>query len=182
MYSFYLMCKDIKVARVDFENLELDIYRYDLLPFRLRYKGVDEIVIQDWINNRLINKDRDNSVKILSSVGLNPKDRMSILEYSKGLTLTDCYWFKDENDEKTTWDKVNLYKNHINSDLARIALTSKFKIIDEKVLSPEFTSQGLSNKCWKRFKNKTYLYKTHSNKGRKNEHKIEVLCSDILIY
>lgn len=87
----YLMNKDRKIAHIDFDNYELEIYMPFLMPFGLRYDNVTLYDIRDWLTDRIINIDRANAKKIISSLNLNQNNKLDICMFCKGLSLTDCY-------------------------------------------------------------------------------------------
>lgn len=176
----YLMSKDIKIARIDFSNMIFEIYNQSLMPFALRGNNVDLFTVRDWISERVLNISRSNAKKIISALGLNQNNRIEICFACKGIALTDCYWFKSETDEKSTWEDINLYNNSLSKSIAKIALTGEYVSIQGKIRTPEVTGQGAYAKCWRRINGKTFMYKSGSKQGSGIEHRIDVLCSDIL--
>ena len=91
---------------------------------------------------------------------MNEKDTKGILDIFKGLSLNDCYWVVDE-DFRGTFDSVNLYDNHFSRTLAYIAFTGYGSLIRSTFRSsPEFTTNGMLAKCWKRESGKILLYKS----------------------
>ena len=95
---------------------------------------------------------------------------MNIIKVSKGLSLNDCYWVVEEGFEGT-FDKYNLYDNHFSRVLALIAFTGYGSSIRSSLAScPEFTTNGMLPKCWRRSGNVIRLYKSGtkgvSNTGR----------------
>lgn len=176
----YLMSKNIKVARIDFNKMVFDIYNQELMPFALRGNGVDLFTVRDWISERVLNISRSNAKKIISALGLNQNNRIEICFACKGLSLTDCFWFKSETDNNSNWENVNLYNNSLSNAIAKIALTGEYVSIQGKIRTPELTGQGAYAKCWRRINGETFMYKSSSKQGSGIEHKIDVLCSDIL--
>lgn len=174
----YLMCKNTAIARIDFSKMIFDVYNNDLMPFALRGGGVDLFTVRDWISERVLNISRSNAKKIINALGLNQFKRVEMCLSCKGLSLTDCYWFKVETDEESTWENVNLYSNTLSNAVAKIALTGEYVSIQGRIRTPEITGQGAYAKCWRRINGSTYLYKGAGD--RRIEHKLDVLCSDIL--
>ena len=175
----YLMSKNVKLAQIDFDTMLFEVFRPDLMPFALRGNNVTLFTVRDWMNDRVLNLSRSNAKKIISACGYDQKDRIAMCCACKGLSLTDCYWLKYEQDT-TTWEEVNLYKNSLSSAVATIALTGEYVSISGKPRTPELTNGGSYAKCWKRHKDGIYLYKSGSLQGTGKEHLVEVLCSDLL--
>lgn len=132
-----------------------DASRY-LLPIGLE---VSNEGVSSWIRHRAIPKNRAFVSTFLARNNLNPNKFLGIISICKGLSLNDCYWVvPSENSE--TFAGTNLYDNPMSRLLAQIAFTghgsnnrSTFKS------SPEFTTNGMLPKCWRRISGKIYLYK-----------------------
>jgi len=84
---------------------------------------------------------------------------MNIIKVSKGLSLNDCYWVVEEGFEGT-FEKFNLYDNRFSQILALIAFTGYGSSIRTSLAScPEFTTNGMLPKCWRRENGVIKLYK-----------------------
>lgn len=84
---------------------------------------------------------------------------MTIIKVSKGLSLNDCYWVVEEGFDGTH-DKFNLYDNRFSQVLALIAFTGYGSSVRTSFAScPEFTTNGMLPKCWRRKDGKILLYK-----------------------
>ena len=112
-----------------------------------------------WLRHRTIPANRAYAQNFLSKNGLSENDFIGILQICKGLSLTDCYWVTYPNDQKT-FSEVNLFDNRFSQVLSQIAFTgygsspaSKFRS------SPEFTTNGMLPKAWRRKEGKVLLYK-----------------------
>lgn len=112
-----------------------------------------------WLRHRTIPTNRAYAQNFLSKNGLSENDFIGILQICKGLSLTDCYWVTYPNDQKT-FAEVNLFDNRFSQVLSQIAFTgygsspaSKFRS------SPEFTTNGMLPKAWRRKEGKVLLYK-----------------------
>ena len=112
-----------------------------------------------WLLHRTIPANRAYAQNFLSKNGLSENDFIGILQICKGLSLTDCYWVTYPNDQKT-FAEVNLFDNRFSQVLSQIAFTgygsspaSKFRS------SPEFTTNGMLPKAWRRKEGKVLLYK-----------------------
>ena len=83
---------------------------------------------------------------------------MAIINISKGLSLNDCYWVVEEG-FKGTFDKYNLYDNRFGQVLALIAFTGYGSSIRSSLnSSPEFTTNGMLPKCWRRNNGRITLF------------------------
>ena len=116
-----------------------------------------------WLKHRTIPKNRAYVHNFLSKCGLNINRPMNIIKVSKGLSLDDCYWIVEDGFEGT-YDEYNLYENRFSRILALIAFTGYGSSIRSSLAScPEFTTNGMLPKCWRRVDNKVKLYKGGTN-------------------
>ncbi len=128
----------------------------DLFPLDLEL--TDEGLAK-WLKHRTIPKNRAYVHNFLSKCGLNINRPMTIIKASKGLSLNDCYWIVEEGFEGT-YDSFNLYDNKFSQVLALIAFTGYGSSIRTSLAScPEFTTNGMLPKCWRRKDGKILLYK-----------------------
>lgn len=113
-----------------------------------------------WIKSRTIPANRAYVQNFLAKLNLNEKDTKGIIDICKGLSLNDCYWIADEN-FSDSFEKVNLYDNHFSRTLSYIAFTGYGGSVKSTFRSsPEFTTNGMLAKCWKRVDGKILLYKS----------------------
>lgn len=112
-----------------------------------------------WLMHRTIPKNRAYVHNFLSKCGLNINRPMNIIKVSKGLSLNDCYWVVEEG-FGGTFAKYNLYENRFSQVLALIAFTGYGSSIRASLSSsPEFTTNGMLPKCWRRQGGIIKLYK-----------------------
>ena len=112
-----------------------------------------------WLRHRTIPKNRAYVHNFLSKCGLSINRPMNIISVSKGLSLNDCYWVVEEGFDGT-YDKFNLYDNRFSQVLALIAFTGYGSSIRTSLAScPEFTTNGMLPKCWRRVDGIVNLYK-----------------------
>jgi hypothetical protein len=136
--------------------LELDEEKKNLLPLDME---PNEKGLVRWIKHRAIPKNRAFVNTFLSKCGLSANRPMDVISVCKGLSLNDSYWICDENETKT-FDQVNLYENRFSRVLATIAFTGYGSSVRSSFASsPEFTTNGMLPKCWRRINDKIYLYK-----------------------
>lgn len=139
-----------------YQVLWVDENKRQLLPFGLEPTPIG---IEKWIRKRNIPKNRAFANTFLARSGLSINRPLGIIGISKGLSLDDCYWVVEEGDE-STFDAVNLYDNRISRLLAQIAFTGFGSSQRSEFLSsPEFTTNGMLPKCWRRIDGRIYLYK-----------------------
>ena len=127
-----------------------------LLPLDLRPTGDS---IAKWLKSRTIPKNRAYVHNFLSKCNLNLNRPMNIIKVSKGLSLNDCYWVVEEG-FSGTFEKYNLYDNRFSRVLALIAFTGYGSSVRSSLAScPEFTTNGMLPKCWRRVNGEIKLYK-----------------------
>ena len=115
--------------------------------------------IISWLKSRVVHKKRANAEILLTKLGLSFNDILGIIRICKGLSLNDSYWVvEDEFDGK--FENYNLYENNFSRTLALIAYTGHGSSVARGFTSsPEFTTNGMLKKCWRRVDGKIYLYK-----------------------
>lgn len=150
----------------DYDNLPLsgeecrilwvDEDNKNLLPIGLT---LTERGIISWLKSRVVYKKRANAEILLTKLGLSFNDILGIIRICKGLSLNDSYWVvEDEFDGK--FENYNLYENNFSRTLALIAYTGHGSSVARGFTSsPEFTTNGMLKKCWRRVDGKIYLYK-----------------------
>ena len=115
--------------------------------------------ISRWLQRRTIPKNRAFVRTFLAKCGLSTNRPMSIISVSKGLSLNDSYWVVNE-DFEGSFEQYNLYENRFSQILAYIAFTGYGSSIRSSLMSsPEFTTNGMLPKCWRRVSGKIVLYK-----------------------
>lgn len=127
-----------------------------LLPIGLT---TDSDGLSKWLKSRVIPKNREYVDQILARSGLSHNDIMGIINVCKGLSLNDSYWVVEKGFEGKFAD-YNLYQNNFTRTLALIAYTG-YGSNSKKgfTSSPEYTTNGMLKKCWRRDKGKIYLFK-----------------------
>lgn len=133
-----------------------------LLPLDMTLSGEG---LAKWFKHRTIPKNRAYVNNFLSKCGLHLNRPMNIIKVSKGLSLNDCYWVVEEGFEGT-FEKYNLYDNRFSKILALIAFTGYGSSIRTSLAScPEFTTNGMLPKCWRRIDGSIKLYKGGTTGG-----------------
>lgn len=166
-----LMHKDVEVAIVlqSENNIKIkEIINKEHLPVGV-YNDNSELMDKlsaIWSNDRTIPNDRDNLDEIEKNWGTTVSDTYV---KSLGVSLTDCYWFK-ETHSRLTWKDVNFYKNGFENK--NFSLKNGFP-------HPDLTTNGTLEKNWKSIDNIAYLLK----KEKRNILTVnEVVVSDIAGY
>ena len=143
-------------AEPNIEILQVNEEKRYLLPLDLEVTAKG---LQSWISHRNIPRNRAYVDNLLSSMGLSANRPLDIIRLSKGLSLNDCYWITDEGFDGS-FTSSNLYDNRFSRVLGQIAFTgygsSTGSIISS---SPEFTTNGMLPKCWRRQNGVIRLYK-----------------------
>lgn len=141
---------NIKILEVHEENRE---------QFPLDLAEASARGIESWLKHRSIPKNRAYVDTLLSALGLSINRPLDLISVSKGLSLNDCYWLKQEG-SRDSFDRVNLYDNRFSRVLGQIAFTGYGSSnVSGLTSSPEFTTNGMLPKCWRRIGGKILLYK-----------------------
>lgn len=128
----------------------------NLLPLDLE---VNPDGVAKWLKHRTIPRNRAYVHNFLSKCGLNLNRPINIIKVSKALSLNDCYWVIEEGFDGKFSD-YNLYENRFSQILALIAFTGYGSSIRTSLAScPEFTTNGMLPKCWRRDRGEIKLYK-----------------------
>ena len=136
--------------------LWLDENRRDLLPIGL---NADDEGLVSWLRSRTIPRNRGYIEALLASMKLAENDLIGILNVCMGLSLNDCYWVVPEG-FAGTFDDYNLYDNEFKKALSLIAYTGYGSLkVKGFTSSPEFTTNGMLRKGWRRINGKILLYK-----------------------
>ena len=130
--------------------------RRALLPLDLEVSGSG---VAKWLKRRTIPKNRAYVHNLLSKSGLSINRPMNIIRVTKGLSLNDCYWIVEDGFEGS-FEHYNLYENRFSNVLALIAFTGYGSSVRTSLdSSPEFTTNGMLPKCWRRESGVIRLYK-----------------------
>ncbi len=121
-------------------------------------EATDESVLS-WLKSRTVPKNRGYVDALLASMNLAENDLIGVLNVCKGLSLNDSYWVVEEG-FNGKFSEYNLYDNKFLTVLSLIAYTGYGSVKAKGFTSsPEFTTNGMLRKGWRRLGNKIYLYK-----------------------
>lgn len=128
----------------------------NLFPEALK-KEVTPETIREFLTQRIVPKNRTFVKNILEAQNLDYRDIKGIIDISKGLSLTDCYWITTNDNLK--FEDYNLYDNNFSEVLSLIAFTGYSSKVKGIATSPEFTTDGALPKAWRRIEKEVFLYK-----------------------
>lgn len=154
-YSGYIMSGNNAVARVIDNNIEHIIK--EKMPLYLANGGP----FLEWLISRAIDRHRPNSRILKKMLRLSDTSDISTVLYAHAATITDNYWVKSENDN-LTYDEVSFKENYF-ADIALMGSAKSYnrELTHKELLSktPELTSIGSYEKCWKQENGSWYMYK-----------------------
>ena len=144
-------------AEPNIEILSVNEAARALLPLDLQELSAGGL--ESWIRHRSIPKNRAYADNLLTAMGLSLNRPMEVIRLSKGLSLNDCYWVTEDGFEGS-FDAYNLYENRFSRILGQIAFIGYGSSdVSGLTSSPEFTTNGMLPKCWRRINGKIVLYK-----------------------
>ena len=127
-----------------------------LIPLDLPELSADGV--DTWIRHRTLPKNRAYVSNLLSTMGLSINRPLDVIRVSKGLSLNDCYWVVEEG-FSGSFAQYNLYENRFSRVLGQIAFIGYGSSGAVVSSSPEFTTNGMLPKCWRRDHGVIRLYK-----------------------
>lgn len=164
--SYILKQYDTALLRFDMQKdidgvsahiLSVNDEQKNLLPIDLELSNCG---LAKWLKRRTIPSNRAYAQNFLAKLGLNEKDTKGIIDFCKGLSLNDCYWVVEDN-FNGNFAENNLYDNRFSNVLSHIAFTGYGNFQKTSLRSsPEFTTNGMLAKCWRRVGGKIVLYKS----------------------
>ena len=128
----------------------------------LDFKGeVSDENLWKWLSRRVVPRNRRNIDALMAATGLEARNVRGIIEICRGLSLNDVHWVVP-NDFKGSWKDCNLYDNEFSQAIALIAFNGMGSAIErlDWISSPEFSTNGMLAKCWRRIDGRVALYKS----------------------
>ena len=164
LLEFYFSNKILELNTVHIINVYHDFVY--LLPVYLQ-NNINDLSLKKWLKYRSIPSKRINMKEMTKKLNINMNNIQELLVYSKGLSLNDCYWIcrKDEN---IKFDDINLYDNSFSKEISLLSLNDKNTrklLIEKHEYSPEFTTGGISPKCWQIVDGQRVLYKGNNRQN-----------------
>ena len=190
---FTIMHKDRKVAAIR-EDGTCTIYSQRFMPYNLYLETAEANDLDTRLNNRenfyhwcasrVLTLDRKYAKEILNSIGakqaVTDKDRAKIAISYHGLSLTDVYWIKQDQ-EKVYFSELSLFRHSLSRAFADVSLSGKsLTVQNTELLAPndaagDIGTQGVAPKAWIRKDYTFYLLKN----GDERDVKAELLASKI---
>ncbi|MBR3921668.1 MAG: HTH domain-containing protein [Kiritimatiellae bacterium] len=114
-----------------------------------------------WLSRRVVPRNRRNIDALMAATGLDARNVRGIIEICRGLSLNDVHWVVP-NDFKGKWKDYNLYDNEFSHAIALTAFNGMGSSIEslDWISSPEFSTNGMLAKCWRRIDGKVCLFKS----------------------
>lgn len=186
---YILMNKDSEVAEFDRSKDQLD-GRFTIVSAEKEKLPIGFQDINIWLDKRQAAKHREHLRLLMAQC--NCLNSEGFIKITHAASLNDTFWVKS-SDEDVVWDTVSLYKNEFNEVISKISFEGNGLFgIDFSTTTPEFSTEGSFEKCWKRENNEIYLYKRGSTGARNagmepySEYYAgqigEILCKDIVPY
>ena len=128
----------------------------------LDFKGeVSDENLWKWLSRRVVPRNRRNIDALMAATGLEARNVRGIIEICRGLSLNDVHWVVP-NDFKGSWKDCNLYDNEFSQAIALTAFNGMGFAIErlDWISSPEFSTNGMLAKCWRRIDGRVALYKS----------------------
>lgn len=130
-----------------------------LLPLPLWPDITSGTRLQDWLDTRVIPKNRKFVDQILAQAGITDNSTFGVIDVCLGLSVNDAYWVTPTGFEGT-WTDYNLFENDLDEALALVAYTGFTTSQKHKAgLSTEWTTNGQFPKAWRRINGSLQLYK-----------------------
>ena len=151
-----LMNKNTEVASIEIDtNYNIiskiyEIYNIDYAPLSLKnaYKDKSESelkTLNKWYKGRGIPSWRKDIENLLEKLKINSPDEL--LNKAYGLSLSDQYWFKEEN-QNLKWENINFFTNDFEyKGYLNISLSSSYNE-NVSLHSPNNTTDGMLQKAW----------------------------------
>ncbi len=160
--EYKLKYKDIDCLTFNIleDNRDLIISNINVINKKLLPIDLDIDHIDRWLKNRTIPENRAYVSNFLSKLNLSEKRKLGIINISKCLSLNDSFWVVPIEFDGT-FSKYNLYENRFSNILSNIVFTGYGSNVKTTFKSsPEFTTNGMLAKCWRRVNGKIMLYKS----------------------
>lgn len=157
---YEIMQKNRKVAEIS-ETGFCKIYDESFLPYNLYLEENDDIdtLVNNvtnfyyWCATRVLTLDRKYAKEILNSIGMRQavtdRERAQIALSYRCASLTDVFWVRQKGEE-ITFEKINLYNNHLKNTFIDISLRGKQYTADNHELAKDLSTNGCFPKAWKR--------------------------------
>lgn len=139
-----------------------EIYDAEHLPVGISCKNgiADRKALNEWWTDRSIPASRSGVRNALEH--LNISNTKMLLVRCFGLSLSDQYWIKPQNEE-ISWDDINFFNNPFSEDIGDVLFGTPKNMEGFDFSSPDNTSDGCLKKRWKLINGKRCLVKGGSD-------------------
>lgn len=155
-----------------------EIYDAEHLPVGISCKNgiADRKALNEWWTDRSIPASRSGVRNALEH--LNISNTKMLLVRCFGLSLSDQYWIKPQNEE-ISWDDINFFNNPFSEDIGDVLFGTPKNMEGFDFSSPDNTSDGCLKKRWKLINGKRCLVKGGSDLARQQPFN-EVIATKIM--
>lgn len=155
-----------------------EIYDAKHLPVGISCKNgiADRKALNEWWTDRSIPASRSGVRNALEH--LNISNTKMLLVRCFGLSLSDQYWIKPQNEE-ISWDDINFFDNPFSEDIGDVLFGTPKNMEGFDFSSPDNTSDGCLKKRWKLINGKRCLVKGGSDLARQQPFN-EVIATKIM--
>ena len=125
-----------------------EVLDHDRLPLEFTTHGKSALYakrIDEWWRSRAIPSTRDGIRRVLESLGASSTGEL--LDRTYGLSLSDQYWVRRE-DDPVEWKDINFFDNPFDEALGEILLTSYSSSHDISLNAPDVSTGGDLPKRW----------------------------------
>lgn len=162
--EYVLKYKDEQVLIFDIDRRSVKVLQPQLLPMSINIGNITYSDIQMWCADRILMMNREYCKEILTGLGIDSQDDVTICLTGMGLSFRDNYWVIPVG-SLVSWKNVNLYVNEFSHEVASLAITGEMKgtiYLTDKLFTGELTSKGTRAKCYLRKNNKIYMVKAET--------------------
>jgi len=129
------------------------------LPLEMHGEPTDER-LWAWLRHRIVPSHRAHVQDMLLKLGYDAHDTRGIIRLCRGLSVNDVFWVVEDSFDGR-WREYNLYDNAFSDTVALMAFTGGGSFARQQwTSSPEFTTNGMLAKCWRRRDGVVTLYKS----------------------
>ena len=192
-----LMNGDRRVAVFSLEDAYIEILDEKFLPLSIKdaiktttYASPEQLKesmrtidkFKDFLSGRVLNIAREHAKEILNSLSFSQSsktsERIAIVLACSGLSMTDNFWIKGDDDTRTFAD-VNLRNKRLGDAAFAISILGSSISATKEIMRPDIGTEGMFAKTWYRGENKIELWKTDRTTACINT-KAEIEVSGIL--
>ena len=154
----YLMNKNKKVALIEYNTNYnaitkiYEIYEINYAPLSLKNAVSDKSLsdvkeLNSWFKGRGIPDWRKDLENLLKKLNVSSPDEL--LNKAYGLSLSDQYWIKSDDQENLQWQDINFFTNNFQyKGYLQVSLSSSFSEERIDLRSPNNTTDGMLQKAW----------------------------------